>query len=135
MVRTPEDVKKGSELCAEYGNCAECPYRHYDWASANCKRVLAADSLEYINLLEAKDGAGQVSDLAKQLVTIRRDRDEAVRILFLSGVCNGCIHDSSPVPCKHRLICRRTSPNDPDGKTDKWQWRGATSQKEVSPDA
>ena len=48
--RTPEEIKKGLECCAEYGNCSEgCPYNPIK----DCGHDLYSDALAYIQQLEA----------------------------------------------------------------------------------
>lgn len=48
--RTPEEIKKGLECCAEDGNCSKgCPYNPI----RDCGNDLYSDALAYIQRLEA----------------------------------------------------------------------------------
>lgn len=58
-MKTPEEIKKGLECCAEYGDCsAGCPYNPIK----DCGNDLYSDAIAYIQQLE-------------------RERDAAVKIL------------------------------------------------------
>ena len=113
-MKTPEDIKKGLELCsADYGNlnCNKCTYES-DPYSASCITELEKDALAYIQQLE-------------------RERDAAVAQLKEVDVSSyfECAH------CKHEELC--DSPvwpcNDCDNEEcpchtcsegSNWQWRG-----------
>lgn len=59
--RTPEEIKKGLECCAEYGNCSEgCPYN----LIKDCGHDLYSDALALIQQLERERDAA-VEDLRK----------------------------------------------------------------------
>lgn len=64
-----------------------------------------ADALSYIQQLEA-------------------ERDAAVRTLRDAWTCDGCIHEREPLISDSCITCCRCSPNDPEGKSDHWKWRG-----------
>ena len=48
-VRTPEEIKKGLEICIADRSCRDCPYNN-----GNCDMQLERDALSYIQLLEAQ---------------------------------------------------------------------------------
>lgn len=121
-MKTPEEVKKGLEVCcpkydgAAWINCyLECPYKpEGHW----CKGVLHKDVLAYIKQLE------------QRLTQAERERDAAVHDLKLAdeldceyckhqfGGCtyDGCKQCSSPCPCGS---CRDNS---------NYVWRGVCEE-------
>ena len=52
-MKTPDEIKKGLDECTRLGGCAACPY-FVDHTMARCTPKLAADTLAYIQQLEAK---------------------------------------------------------------------------------
>ena len=48
-MKTPEEIKKGLEICIADKNCRDCPYRN-----GNCGMQLERDALAYIQQLEAQ---------------------------------------------------------------------------------
>lgn len=98
-MKTPEEIKKGLECCAEYGNCSEgCPYN----PNKDCGHDLYSDALAYIQRLE-------------------RERDAAMQCI--PRACGYCKHVidyglSNTPGCKNPE-CRNIS-----GINTGWQWRG-----------
>ena len=63
MSKTPEEIKKGLECCAQSGKCDECSYIGEDWCAA--KRF--DDTIAYIQLLERdKAWASENYDLIRE---------------------------------------------------------------------
>ena len=48
-MKTPEEIKKGLEICIVDKNCRDCPYNN-----GNCGMQLEIDALAYIQKLEAQ---------------------------------------------------------------------------------
>lgn len=48
-MRTPEEIKKGLEICIADENCRDCPYKN-----GYCDMQLERDALSYIQQLEAQ---------------------------------------------------------------------------------
>lgn len=48
-MKTPEEIKKGLEICIADGNCRCCPYNN-----GNCGMQLERDAIAYIQQLEAQ---------------------------------------------------------------------------------
>lgn len=48
-MKTPDEIKKGLECCAEITGCAKCPYR-----GEKCALTVSSDTLAYIQQLEAQ---------------------------------------------------------------------------------
>ena len=48
-MKTPEEIKKGLEICIADKNCRDCPYRN-----GNCGMQLERDSYTYIQQLEQR---------------------------------------------------------------------------------
>ena len=48
-MRTPEEIKKGLEICIADASCRDCPYKN-----GNCGMQLERDALAYIQQLEAQ---------------------------------------------------------------------------------
>ena len=93
-VKTPEDIKKGLECCAEDGNCsAGCPYNPI----RDCGNALYSDALAYIQQLE-------------------RERNVAVARLARFRKCIDCAHYGDVV--KNNAICEGCEFG------SEWQWRG-----------
>lgn len=46
-MKTPEEIKKGLEICIVDKNCRDCPYNN-----GNCGMQLEIDALAYIQQLE-----------------------------------------------------------------------------------
>ena len=50
-MKTPDEIKKGLEICAGFGGCAACPY---DEENLHSCVSLEEDALAYIRELEAR---------------------------------------------------------------------------------
>ena len=54
-MKTPEEIKKGIELCIYMdGPCSECPYDKVSYNLDECSKALLEDALAYIWQLEEK---------------------------------------------------------------------------------
>lgn len=98
-MKKPEEIEKGLECCAEYGNCSEgCPYNQIK----DCGHDLYSDALAYIQQLE-------------------RERDAAVKELY--GKCPYCINytPNGFIKCFNLATCKHIGNG---GADDNWQWRG-----------
>lgn len=74
-MKTPEEIKKGLECCAEVGRCInECPYNE-DW-HPECVIKKSRDALAYIQQLE-------------------QERDELAKLYKPHSTCGSCKHKDS----------------------------------------
>lgn len=111
MIRTPDDIKKWLENCADKSSCEWCPNQSL------CEHE--AEALAYIRQLEA-------------------ERDAAVKDIRLAftmclGACNTCLHFEDRLVCDAANICalcedKECVCNNCDKDCSNWQWRGV--QKE-----
>ena len=119
MTRTPDEIKKGLELCSVgfYENiCTDCPYSSL--AMAECPTKLKVDALALIRWHEEKNEA-----MHAEIVRLQAELDAAVT--FLPRRCHLCKHvgnkmGDAPCPSFCEYITLEECPN--------WQWRGV--QKE-----
>ena len=81
-MKTPEEIKKGLEVCGKQAECRQCGYFHSHPVDENCVEILLADALAYIQQIE-------------------RERDAAVEQLKAVDVSSyfECAH------CKHEELC------------------------------
>ena len=77
--RTPDEIKKGLEVCREQAECKQCGYFHSHPVGENCVEILLADALAYIQQLEY------------ELYQIKRARDAAVNDIEYAAPCFACI--------------------------------------------
>ena len=127
-MKTPEEIKKGLERCQLdkellFVDCSHCPY-YMD--TAHCDLVLHADTLTYIQQLEAElksykaeAGVAQraLESARQELAAVKRERDAAV--IALHGNCEECRHEES-IKCAS-CIFNKDAWNIHD---DNWQWCG-----------
>lgn len=105
MQKTPDEIKKGLELCYEDIDCSECPY--LDECFGNDEDPFGAvmpDALAYIQQLERERDAA-VADIHKTCSTCKhyyynRQDDDTADCLWFDG-------------CKSE---------------DHWQWRGVKEE-------
>ena len=128
-MKTPEEIKKGLELCKRNSCSKSCPY-HGEGA---CYVKLHRDALILImnhetahrtEYCEAADYDCEMLGLANMRIQkLERERDSAVECM--RGACYLCIHTypgisylsgSDCIGCRYNMV-------DHDGD-DKWQWRG-----------
>lgn len=94
MQKTPDEIKKGLECCADVGRCIEaCPYGE-DW-HPKCVIQKSRDALAYIQQLE-------------------RERDALVALYKPHSTCGSCKHYY-----KKNAICDNCT-----SKNNCWEWRG-----------
>ena len=111
-MKTPEEIKKGLNICSNSSRCSGCPYQVYVDGSFGCEEQgcddgLLPDAFAYIQQLEA-------------------ERDAAVALIPRAcAYCKwyGTKHGGFHPDCKNPNGCRNVS-----GINTGWQWRGV--QKE-----
>lgn len=54
MSKTPDEIKKGLEICNSSMDCNDCPYLSNRFCIPSCKCSRNADALAYIQQLEAR---------------------------------------------------------------------------------
>lgn len=99
MQKTPEEIKKGLEVCvSEVAACDVCPYIGMD----DCMRHNTEDTLAYIQQLE--HNWDELFEIAKQL---ERERDaleddfaKVVKEIDDAFVCEFCMHKTPGYGCK-----------------------------------
>ena len=102
MSKTPDEIKKGLEICNSSMDCNDCPYLSNRFCIPSCKCSRNADALAYIQQLETERDA-----LFKEV----------------RGRCSTCKHwdkEAEEEPCASCVAL--------DGRCHNWQWRGV--QKE-----
>lgn len=87
-LKTPEEVKKGQECCAN-GSCLGCPYR----LEKHCVTKKNNDVILYIRQTESEN-----DDLKSRLAQAEREKDAAVAELRLLEDCENCKHRNE---CKY----------------------------------
>ena len=115
-MKTPEEIKKGLECCAEYGNCSQgCPYNPIK----DCGHDLYSDALTLIKQLEEK--AALYDEVVADALQFVSERDAAVAELY--GKCPYCINyiPNGFIKCFHLATCKHIGNG---GTDDNWQWRG-----------
>lgn len=111
MEKTPEEIKRGMEHCAEIG-CKDCPYEE-DCKMFDGFSIPAEDAYFYIQQLE-QDNA-QKDERIRQL-----EREKEAFMDDAKGLCGLCKHmykTCSQHPCR----------NCTDGSN--WEWRGVEEEK------
>ena len=84
-MKTPDEIKKGLECCADYGNCSEgCPYNPI----RDCGNALYEDALAYIQQLEEERDA--IEDDFARVGTEVKD----------PFVCDFCMHQFPGYGCE-----------------------------------
>lgn len=121
MMKKPDEIKKGLELCSVgfYENiCTDCPYSSL--AMAECPTKLKADALAYIQQLEAERDAAV----------------EDIRFAYTSyvGACQTCKHGKAQVDCIEPLRCdncenEKCKCQSCDSNYSNWEWRGVQKEE------
>ena len=115
-MRSPDEIKKGLELCYEDINCSECPYVDDCFGDDETPfGVVMPDALALIQQLQAQN-----AEKDARIQQLEAERDAAVS--FLKGQCHACkFSDCSfaEEPCASCFADRR----------EKWQWRGVTKEE------
>lgn len=143
-MKTPDNIKKGLEHCAEDG-CKKCPYED-DCNMADGFSALADDALTLIRRQEAdldtlrqfttelsarnEELRNAKTTLALRVAQLEAERDALIdAVKDWGGSCAVCKHYAKPedgFPCR---FCAERFPEDED-KISHWEWRGV--QKEDS---
>ena len=81
-MKTPEEIKKGLEICIADKNCRDCPYRN-----GNCGMQLERDALAYIQQLE--DHIGDLTNMVPRWISVNeREPRRLQRALIYSPAGN-----------------------------------------------
>lgn len=108
--RTPEEIKKGLELC-RVGKCSECPYRE------ECDEHLACGGDMLPADVVLNDIAALIQQLEAERDRYKRELDAAVKELRRTHNCNICKHHKkSGGTCEGWSVCGYNMPS--------WEWRG-----------
>ena len=113
MQKTPDEIKKGLEICnmpPGYKDCKKCPY----FEILACTTELRFDMLALIQQLQAEN-----AEQADRIHQLEAERDAAVADLKRGGNCFACKNWRTEV-C---FACQY-------GRTRRFEWRGV--QKEDS---
>lgn len=117
MMKSPEEIKKGLELCGKDPWCAgsECPYYEID----GCHTELAKDAYTLNQQLEARINvlvpqAALFEEAIAAGEKYKRERDAAVEDLKELSICEMCKHYDGDINCE---VCAVSGCD--------WQWRGA----------
>lgn len=111
--RTPEEIKKGLEVCGKQAECNLCGYYHSHPVDENCVELLLADNLALIQQLEAERDQ------------YKRERDAAVK--GLRGICSECAHKGNVEFCLDCIYFYDMMEGY--GKKYNWQWHGIQEVK------
>ena len=116
-MKKTDEIKKGLECCAEYGNCSNgCPYNPIK----DCGADLYSDALALI-----QQQGQQLAEKDARIAELERERDAAVSLL--NGECYACLHSKDGEPCRTKEICKCCVYNEDAWGMDldyNWQWRG-----------
>ena len=63
-MKTPEEIKKGLEICIADKSCRDCPYNN-----GNCYMQIVRDALAYIQQLE--DHIGDLTNMVPRWISIK----------------------------------------------------------------
>ena len=64
-MKTPDEIKKGLECCAEISVCSECPYYNKLNFGGGCVEIKSIDAMNYIRQLE--NHIGELTEKVAQL--------------------------------------------------------------------
>lgn len=105
-MKTPEEIKRGLEHCAEIG-CKDCPYEE-DCKMFDGFSIPAEDAYFYIQKLE-------------------REKEVMLRDMKAWPACDACKHRNLLCTQKPCSECREAG----NGKTVMWEWRGVEEDEHV----
>jgi hypothetical protein len=121
-MKTPDEIKKGLEVCSdalETSNCPNCPY----YKVSGCADKVLVDARALIQQLEAKDAEKdqRIAELEQELSAVKQERDAALADLDNLNQCYICAHvdcwDEEPCfSCIHRDFI--------DNFVSHFEWRG-----------
>ena len=112
-MKTPEEIKKGLEQCAETETCENCHYRD------DCMEV-------FRNSPFTKDALAYIQQLESRLAQVERERDAAVQTVH--GLCLHCKNDDSE-KCRECLFWpSRVYFVSSETYVDNWEWRGVCEE-------
>ena len=123
MTRTPDEIKKGLECCAD-GNieCAgNCVFDDdINLCFPDCVKLLMTNALALIQQLQAQN-----AEKDARIKQLEAERDAAVEALKSFGGCMACTNANvlkRDSPCKECIL---------DGLVtrDYWMWRGVTKEE------
>lgn len=119
-MKTPDEIKRGLEMCYGVMECTDCPYMGKDSAGGDCYDLVKEEALTYIQQLE-KDNAQKDERIRK----LEREREALIKVAH--GQCRACKHKLSFSPfdepcCK----CRNIWPGH--GFESRWEWRGVEEE-------
>lgn len=119
-MKTPDEIKKGLDFCANHSHqrvCDKCPY---DCTTESCIAWMASDALAYIRQLEALVEEQKVS-----ICKVQEELDAAVadltEIVMACGepCCKYCSHEKNPATeCEDRCWARNEG----------FEWRGVKEE-------
>jgi hypothetical protein len=112
-MKTPEEIKKGLEQCAETETCEHCHY-HDDCMEVFRNTPLTKDALAYIQQLESR------------LAQVERERDGAVSDISRASafLCRACRKNDWP-NCE---AGRNNLDSDDVIECDDFEWRGVCTE-------
>lgn len=71
-MKTPEEIKKGLEICIADKSCRDCPYNN-----GNCDMQLERDALAYIQQLE--DHIGDLTKMVPRWISVKEQEPERLQ--------------------------------------------------------
>ena len=115
MMKTPEEIKKGLEQCAETETCENCHYRD------DCMEVFRNSPL-------TKDALAYIQQLESRLAQVERERDAAIADVeslcstnyFSGNYCEYCKHKETDGKCNHPCVAYSSDWG--------WEWRGVCEE-------
>lgn len=117
-MKTPYEIKKGLECCAEISVCSECPYHNPDSYGGECVEDKSKDGLNYINQLE--NHIGELTEKVSQLeaaqpkwISVEERLPNAGEKVMIRGVKNGMQIGAFSGITRH-------------GKNRRWWWKKNT---------
>lgn len=127
MPKTPDEIKKGLELCISgiYEDCCRCAY--HEPGNGDCVTDVKRDALAYIQQLQATVSEKEkvIAELSGEIGRLEAERDVAVNDLHYlvnhplsAGPCYACLHKND---------CFPGGECDP-VKNDHWKWRGISKE-------
>ena len=94
-MKTPDEIKKGLEMCGVYGECSKCPYiQQCDEHIANGGDYRPADVI--------------LTDALALIQQVERERDAAVKDMRNAALCgcHVCKHYYKPDPNVRKYACK-----------------------------
>lgn len=135
MTHTPDEIKKGLELCYEGIDCSECPY--VDDCFGNDETPFGAVMPDAIALIQQLQAQNAEKDVRIQQLEAERDAAVAdIRLAFTSyvGTCQTCKHGENQVDCIEPLRCgncenEKCKCQSCDSYDSNWEWRGVQKEE------